>query len=65
MRALRYLLLAALSIECANAQVVVSVVRINGAEITSDVGVLKSWVYTDGAMRFEYVPDSIFENGFE
>lgn len=43
----------------------VTVVRVNGQKVTQDVGTVLSWSVTNGQMRLEYEPDSIYSDGFE
>lgn len=42
----------------------VTVVRVNGQKVTQDVGRVLSWSLTNGEMRLEYEPDSVFSDGF-
>lgn len=45
--------------------VVVTITRVNGQKVTQEVGTVRKWSLSDGRMTLEYVPDAVFQDGFD
>ena len=57
-------LAVAKSLVTKNVTQTVTVVRVNGQNVTQDVGRVLSWSLTNGEMRLLYESDSVFRDGF-